>query len=189
MYKISNVQVSAQGGSFFAYSSSMVLEGDAETTPEALPIIIPELQDRSVISVVSCGGHSGALTSSGKLLTWGRCNGGTLGLGGPWGLPVGSPGGYAEEEQRAGVRAGTYYEDPPDVRIPVEVRFDHRLRANGRVERYCFAVAKGRWHTAALVFDLAGDEAPPEDLEQAIGENLEEDIEEDIEEYTYSLAL
>ena len=56
------------------------------------------------------------------------------------------------------------------------MRFDHRLRAKGRVERYCFAVDKGHWHTAALVVDLTGDEVSPEDLEQDIGEDLEEDI-------------
>jgi hypothetical protein len=46
------------------------------------------------------------------------------------------------------------------------VRFDHGLKAEGRVERYCFAVAACGSHTAALVVDLAGDEVPPEDLEQ-----------------------
>ena len=50
------------------------------------------------------------------------------------------------------------------------------MRAKGRVERYCFAVDKGHWHTAALVVDLTGDEVSPEDLEQDIGEDLEEDI-------------
>jgi len=176
VYKISNVQVSAQGGFFFAYSSSMVLKGDVNTTAEMLPFIIPELQNRSVTSVVSGGGHFGALTSSGKLLTWGKYYSGALGLGDPGELPAGSPGGYAEEEQRAGARARTYHEDPPDVRVPTEVRFDHRLRAEGRVERYCFAVDKGHWHTAALVVDLTGDEVPPEDLEQDIEEGTEEDI-------------
>jgi len=175
MYKISNVQVSAQGGSFFAYSSSMVLEGDVEPTQETLPIIIPELQNISVTSVVSGGSRFGALTSSGKLLTWGSYYWGALGLGDPRELPAGSPGGYAEEEQRAGARAGTYHGEPPDVRVPTEVRFDHRLRTNKTVERYCFAVAKGIFHTAALVFDPAGDEVSPEDLEQDIGEDIEED--------------
>ena len=32
--------------------------------------------------------------------------------------------------------------------------------------RYCFAADAGGMHTAALVFDLAGDEVLPEDLEQ-----------------------
>jgi len=154
--------VSAQGGFFFAYSSSMVLRGGNGTTPEMLPVIIPELQNRSVTSVVNGGGYFGALTSSGKLLTWGRYSGGALGLGDPGELPVGSPGGYAQEEQRAGARARTYYEDyyedPPDVGVPTEVRFDHRLRAEGRVERHCLAVAAGERHTAALVVGLVGDE-------------------------------
>ena len=158
-----NAQVSAQGGSFFVYSSSMVLEGKYSTTPEMLPIIIPELQNRSVISVVCGYGHFGALTSSGKLLTWGRCSEGALGLGDPGELPAGSPGGYARGEQR--VRA-PMFEYPQDITVPAEVRFDHGLVAEGRVERYCFAAAAGAWSTAALIIDLAGNVVPPQDLEQ-----------------------
>jgi len=134
----------------------MVLRGEVNTTPEMLPFVIPELQNRSVTSVVTSLSHSGALTSSGKLLTWGMHSQGALGLGDPRELPVGSPGGYAEEEQRAGAQAGTYYGDPPEVRVPTEVRFDHGLRAETRVERYCMAVAMGMWHTVALVVDLGG---------------------------------
>jgi len=163
-----NVQVSAQGDSFFAYSSSVVLKGGMEATPWVLPTIIPELQNRSVISVVSGRRHSAALTSCGKLLTWGECSFGALGLGDPGELPAGSPGGYAEEEQRARAWARASYEDLPDVGVPTEVRFDHRLRAKARVERYCIAVATGERHTVALVVDLAGDEVPPEDLEQDV---------------------
>ena len=155
--------MSAQGSSFFVYSSSVVLEGEYSTTPEMLPILIPELQNKSVISIVCGYGHFGALTSSGKLLTWGRCSEGALGLGDPGELPAGSLGGYPKREQ--GVRA-PMFEYPQDVTVPTEVRFDHGLAAKGRVERYCFAAAACRWSTAALVIDLAGDEIPPEDLEQ-----------------------
>ena len=143
----------------------MVLKGEIETTPEALPIVIPELQNRSVISVILGDYHFGALTSSGKLLTWGQYCKGALGLGDPGKLPVGSPGGFAEEARR--VRAQTIgHGFPPNVAVPSEVRFDHGLEAEGRVERYCFAAAAGGWHTAALVIDLAGDDVPPKDLEQ-----------------------
>jgi len=152
--------VSAEGYSFFAYSSSIVIRGESNTTPKILPIIIPELQNRSVISVVCGSSHFGALTSSGKLLTWGRYSQGALGLGDPGKLPVGSLGGYANEHQRV------QGQEPPDVTVPSEVRFDHGLKAEGRVERYCFAVAAGYDNTAALVVDLAEDEVPPEDLEQ-----------------------
>ena len=75
-----------------------MLKGEAETTPETLPTIIPELQNRSVISVVCGNSHFGALTSSGELLTWGKYLEGALGLGDPGELPVGSPGGYMREE-------------------------------------------------------------------------------------------
>lgn len=158
----------------------MVLKGETRTTPGTPPTIIPELQNGSIISVVhGCSGLSsaphlhdstssyfGALTSSGKFLTWGRYSAGALGLGDPGKLPLGSPGGYAEEEQRAQAQAGTYDTPPPEVTVPSEVRFDHGLRTGGRVERYCFAVAAGEWHTGALVVDLMGDEVPPEYLEQ-----------------------
>ena len=142
----------------------MVLKGEIETTPEILPTIIPELQNRSVISVVSGNYHSGALTSSGKLLTWGKYYGGVLGLGDPGKLPVGSPGGYKDEKEKT--FALINYQLPPDVTIPTEVRFDHGLEVKGRVERYCFAVNASGYHTAALVVDFAEDEVPPEDLTQ-----------------------
>jgi len=143
----------------------MVLKGEIETTPEALPTIIPELQNRSVISVILGDYHYGALTSSGKLLTWGQYSKGALGLGDPGKLPAGSPGGFAEEERR--IRAETLgHGSPQNVAVPSEVRFDHGLKAEGRAERYCFAAAAGGWHTGALVIDLAGDEVPQEDLEQ-----------------------
>jgi len=39
-----------------------------------------------------------------------------------------------------------------------EARFDHGLKTEGRVEKYCFAAAAGLEYTAALVIDLAGDD-------------------------------
>ena len=137
----------------------MVLKGKYDTTPKVLPTIIPELQNRSVISVVGGHKHFGALTSSGKLLTWGEYHRGNLGLGDPGKPPAESLGGYAEEKR---VKARSY---PPDVAVPTEVRFDHGLGAEGRVKRYCFAAAAGGDCTAALVVDLAEDESPPEGLE------------------------
>jgi SCF-associated factor 1 len=143
----------------------MVLKGDIETTSETLPTIIPELQNRSVISVVLGDYHFGALTSSGKLLTWGQYSKGALGLGDPVKLPVGSPGGFTDERSRERAERITFG-TPPGVTVPSEVRFDHGLKAEGKVERYCFAACASGWHTGALVIDLAGDEIPPEDLEQ-----------------------
>ena len=144
----------------------MVLKGEIETSPASLPIVIPELQNRSVISVVLGDYHFGALTSSGKLLTWGQYCKGALGLGDPGKLPPGSSGGFADEERRARAAANLGRGAPLDAATPSEVRFDHGLKAEGRVERYCFAAAASGWHTGALVIDLAGDEVPPEDLIQ-----------------------
>jgi len=156
----------------------MVLQGETGTTPGTPPTIIPELQNRSVISVVYARSNSGlashlgsftpsrfgALTSSGRLLTWGMDITGTLGFGDPQNLP---PGGYPEGSQVQAL-AGASQKAPLEVTVPSEVRFDFKLRARRRVERYCFATAVGDGHTGALVVDLAGDEVPPEDLEQQI---------------------
>ena len=133
----------------------MVLWGRYWNGPKSYPTIIPELQNRSAISVVVGDDHFGALTSSGKLLTWGEYSGGALGLGGSSGLTPETLRGYTGGEQAHA---------PPEVTVPTEVRFDHheQLKGEGRVERYCFAVTAFSNHTAALVVDLAGDEVLPE---------------------------
>ena len=148
---------------FFAYSSSMVLRGEGWCGPSTYPVIIPGLQNRSVISVVVGSDHFGALTSSGKLLTWGKYSGGALGLEDP-----------SIAESARGYTEGENGYTPPVVRVPTEVRFDHheRLRGEGGVERYCFAVAAYKNHTAALVVDLVGDEVLPEYL----GQNAPHDV-------------
>ena len=135
-----------------------MLKGEYYTTPEILPTIIPELQNRSVISVVNGYGHFSVLTS-GKLLMWSEYSDGALGLGDPGKVPAGSPGGYAEGEQRVWAQAD---EISPDVTVPTEVRFNHRLTTKGRGKRYCFAAAAGLYRTAALIIDLAEDEVLPE---------------------------
>ena len=140
-----------------------MLKGEHDATPVTLPTIIPELQNSSVISVVTGLTHFGALTSSGKLLTWGGYSRGNLGLGDPGKLPAGSPGGYTEEEQRIGAQTD---KPPPDVTVPTEVKFDYGLAVEGGTKRYCFAAAAGGWSTAALIFDLAEGEVPSEGLEQ-----------------------
>ncbi|KAI8985750.1 RCC1/BLIP-II [Trametes punicea] len=151
--------ISASFQTFVAYStgrSSTVLMGkaSAESPDTFLPTVIPELQNRSVISVVLGDYHYGALTGTGKLLTWGAFSKGALGLGDPTLIPLGQPGGYADDEQRrtsVHPRWGVM-RPPPDVRVPAEVRFDHGERR--KREKYCFAAAALGWHTGALVIDL-----------------------------------
>ena len=134
----------------------MVLQGEASGRSRSRPTIIPELQNRSVISVVAGRNHFGALTSSGKLLTWGKYSKGALGLEDP--SIAESPKGHTEGEEA---------HIPPEVMVPTEVRFDHHEQVKGRgVGRYCFAVAAYANHTAALVVDLAEDEVPREYLKQ-----------------------
>ncbi|EIW58164.1 RCC1/BLIP-II [Trametes versicolor FP-101664 SS1] len=151
--------ISGSFQTFFAYStgpSSVVLMGKAtDSSPQTtMPTIIPELQDRAVISVVLGDYHYGALTGTGQLLTWGAFSKGALGLGDPTRIAVGEPGGYADnDELRTSVNSRFgIMRPPPDVRVPTEVRFDHGQRR--KREKYCFGAAALGWHTGALVIDL-----------------------------------
>ncbi|KNZ74628.1 SCF-associated factor 1 [Termitomyces sp. J132] len=155
--------ISANFMSFIAYStgsSSVVLIGNTETTPHTPPKIIPELQHKSIISVVLGDYHNAALTSSGKVLTWGAYSAGALGLGDPAELPIGAPGGYLRVQDRTWVRNGGEH-DPPAVDVPSEVRFDHNLKSHK--DRFCFSIAAAGWHTGALVMDLESEEEEEED--------------------------
>lgn len=125
--------------------------GDTDTNNESAPKILPDLQDKSVISVVLGDYHNVALTSTGKVLTWGAYSGGALGLGDPTTLTPGTPGAYATEELRLRALENRRGE-PPAVDVPTEVRFDHGRKT--RKDRFCFSVAAAGWHTGALVIDL-----------------------------------
>lgn len=121
--------------------------------PPLKPIIIPALQYQSVISVVLGDYHYGALTSTGKLLTWGSFSKGALGLGDPMKIEAGKPGGFrTEEEKRRMLTAPHMLHTPAEVHVPTEVRFDHGEKKPR--QRYCFAVTAAGWHMGALVIDL-----------------------------------
>ncbi|KAF9525324.1 regulator of chromosome condensation 1/beta-lactamase-inhibitor protein II [Crepidotus variabilis] len=146
--------ISANFMHFVAYStgsSSIVLLGDTETKVDTPPKIIPELQDKSVISVVIGDYHNAALTATGKLMTWGAYSNGALGLGDPAKLEPGTPGGFADDRARQ-FAIERQRGEPPPVVVPTEVRFDHDLKHPR--ERFCFAVTAAGWHTGALVIDL-----------------------------------
>ncbi|KAF9071533.1 hypothetical protein BDP27DRAFT_1391614 [Rhodocollybia butyracea] len=143
--------ISARFRTFIAYSNSVVLVGDGATGPDSEPIIIPGLQNKSVISVVLGDYHYAAVTVTGKLLTWGQYSDGALGLGDPGYLTPGTPGGFVNEEQRVHaleMNNGT----PPNVDTPTEVRFDHHRKKPK--DRFCISAAAAGWHTGALVIDL-----------------------------------
>ncbi|KAG6810891.1 hypothetical protein H0H92_009921 [Tricholoma furcatifolium] len=147
---------------FVAYStnsSSVVLVGSTETLPTTEPEIIPELQHKSIISVVLGDYHNAALTSTGKVFTWGAYSSGALGLGDPATLEVGAPGGFETEQQRRRAENGRVLE-PPAVTVPTEVRFDHGRKSPR--DRFCFAVVAAGWHTGALVIDLEPDDQEDE---------------------------
>ncbi|KAI0730903.1 RCC1/BLIP-II [Earliella scabrosa] len=175
--------ISASFQTFFAYSTgprSVVLMGkhippqqepalhQTDTlTNRFAPTIIPELQNRSVISVVLGDYHYGALTSDGKLLTWGAFSKGALGLGDPVEKEIGEPGGFATEAQRSSALHPSWglMRPPPDVLKPTEVRFDYGEKR--KRPKYCFAAAALGWHTGALVIDLDPDQEDDE-LEEAM---------------------
>ncbi|TBU47471.1 RCC1/BLIP-II [Dichomitus squalens] len=175
--------ISASFETFFAYSvgkTSAVLMGKGipaqsahvphpdPFTNDFAPTIIPELQNRSVISVVLGDYHYGALTATGKLLTWGQFSKGALGLGDPLEIEVGQPGGFPSEQARNQAVRPRYglIRTPPDVQVPTEVRFDHGEKRK-RV-KYCFAAAALGWHTGALVIDLDPDQEEEEEEEEHV---------------------
>ncbi|KAJ7180697.1 regulator of chromosome condensation 1/beta-lactamase-inhibitor protein II [Mycena filopes] len=170
--KMKITHISAHFLKFFAYStgaSSVVLMGDTSTTEDTDPHIDPALQDKSVISVLVGDWHNAALTSSGKLLTWGGYSAGALGLGDPTTLTPGQPGAFATQEQRlAALDRG--FGTPPETRVPTEVQFDHARKTPK--DRFCFSACAAGWQTGALVIDLQPD---AEDGEQSEEEELVED--------------
>jgi SCF-associated factor 1 len=132
---------------FSTGSCSIVLQGGIDTNPDSKPKIIPELQNRGIISVNFGDYHNAALSADGKLYTWGSYSEGALGLGDPSTLPPGTPGGFANQAQ-LNLSEGT----PPSVTVPTEVRFDHGRKKPK--DRFCFSVTAAGWHTGALVIDL-----------------------------------
>ncbi|KAH7913836.1 regulator of chromosome condensation 1/beta-lactamase-inhibitor protein II [Hygrophoropsis aurantiaca] len=149
--------ISAQYRTFVAYSpgpESVVLMGSGDAHEHFQPTILPTLQNKDIISVVLGDYHFGALTSTGKLLTWGAYSRGALGLGDPTKIEPGEPGGYRTEQIRstAASNGGPY---PTEVRDPSEVTFDHGEKTKRK--RFCFAATAAGWHMGALVIDLEPD--------------------------------
>lgn len=136
---------------FSTGSSSIVLQGDIGTTPDSKPNIIPELQNKGIISVNFGDYHNAALSASGKLYTWGSYSHGALGLGDPLNLPPGTPGGFADQTRLNSARERGYG-TPPVVTVPAKVKFDHGRKKPK--DRFCFSVTAAGWHTGALVIDL-----------------------------------
>ncbi len=122
-----------------------------QTTIETRPRVIPELQHRSVISVVLGDYHYAALTADGKLLTWGAYSNGALGLGDPTQIEIGNPGAFHNEAARQ-MAISRERGTPPEVLVPTEVRFDHKRKTPK--DRFCLSATASGWHTGALVIDL-----------------------------------
>lgn len=110
-----------------------------------------ELLDQSIISLKLGDYHSAALSSDGKLRTWGQFSDGALGLGDPANITAGAPGGYATEADRLRATGGGWGH-PPDVQKPQEVHFD--VGSDQGRRKFVVSVAASGWHTGALVIDL-----------------------------------
>jgi len=146
--------VSAHFQTFVAYStgsSSIVLMGNQDCTVDSQPTILPQLQNKGVISVVLGDYHYGALTADGKLYTWGHYSKGALGLGDPAYIKPGQPGGFLTKNDRE-IAVARRRGEPPNVSVPTEVRFDHEEKE--RKNMFCFAAAAAGWHMGALAIDL-----------------------------------
>ena len=111
-------------------------------------MVLPEFQNRGVIFVVLGDYHYGALLEDGRLLTWGQVCG--CGLGNPFTLPIGVPGGFKTEHNK--LHAKNSRVQIPAIEVPTEVRFDHGLKQ--RREAFVFRVTAAGWHRGALVIDL-----------------------------------
>ncbi|TDL23958.1 RCC1/BLIP-II [Rickenella mellea] len=150
--------ISAHFHTFVAYttgSESIILIGKDTTDEDTAAQIIPSLQYKSIISVVLGDYHYGALTSDGKLYTWGAFSNGALGLGDPMNIEPGQPGGFATEALR-NMAATRRINRLADVTMPTQVRFDHQIKK--KKDRFCFAAAAAGWHMGALVIDLEDDD-------------------------------
>ncbi|CUA74633.1 hypothetical protein RSOLAG22IIIB_05641 [Rhizoctonia solani] len=141
--------ISAQFRTFVVYStvgSSIVLLGDDDNHSQS-PRIIPELQNRGVISVVLGDYHYCALTSNGELFSWGQYSNGALGLG--------SPTNSHDRTLRPHMTPLMPHPLPRPPRqnaeVPTQVHFHHEDNIR---DRYVFAVAASGWHCGALVIDL-----------------------------------
>ncbi|KAJ7623151.1 regulator of chromosome condensation 1/beta-lactamase-inhibitor protein II [Roridomyces roridus] len=159
---------------FFAYStgaSSVVLGGDVQTTEDSEPSIDPALQHKSIIAVHVGDWHNAALTSSGKLLTWGGYSAGALGLGNPTDLTAGTPGAFSTERQRLDALERGFANALPNTETPAEVRFDHARKTPK--DRFCFSACASGWQTGALVIDLEPDAEESEEEELEEGEEEE----------------
>ncbi|CAE7217054.1 unnamed protein product [Rhizoctonia solani] len=142
--------ISAQFRTFVVYSTvgaSVVLLGDDRANSQT-PKIIPELQNRGVISVVLGDYHYCALTSNGELFSWGKHSNGALGLGSPTSS-------HDRTLRMAPPLMPQPFPRPPqrDADVPTQVHFHHEDNVR---DRYVFAVAASGWHCGALVIDLHG---------------------------------
>ncbi|GAA5830696.1 hypothetical protein JCM11251_001047 [Rhodosporidiobolus azoricus] len=175
--------ISAQFRSFTAYSvpetsdpaGSIVLLGNSEWTETTAPLVIPELQGLGVITISHGDYHNIALTSNGRLFSWGSYSAGALGLGHPQlsNTPLSAPhpplpaiDNSPPQQQRPAVFPGFIPPrpiprlPPPPERVekPTRVRFqgestDISDSEEGTV-KFVYGVAAAGWHSGCLAVDL-----------------------------------
>jgi SCF-associated factor 1 len=157
--------ITAHFQSFTAYAvdsvkeHGLVLFGDAESEEESRPQILPALQGIGVIKVCLGDYHKGALTSEGKLLTFGGYSSGALGHG-HRNSRLGTPQ-QQGQNRPAPVQLGglSMY----DIANPQEVIF----APNRPDSKFVFNAAFSGWHSLALVVDLEARDDGDSDEEPA----------------------
>lgn len=165
----------------------MVLLGSDVTSSQrsAAPKVIPELQNRNVISVVLGDYHYCALTVNGELFSWGQYSNGALGLGSPGGS---APAPRFRFNMPPMLHRPAQPPRPRDAAVPTRVTFDHE---DGVQDRYVFAVAAAGWHCGALVIDLHSSSSASAEAPQHEDQLMKPDqasANEEMEEHTRSDA-
>ena len=198
--------ISAHFHSFAAYSvpidttassDSIVLLGDDDNvTSDKAPQVIPELQGIGVIKIVQGDYTFGALTSNGRLRTWGQYSAGALGLGHPSLLntplthpslrsPAPTPPAQSSSESnlyplpqitpRLPIAPVIHYRASEVVEKPTVVLFGKEAApVEGQQEnsrntgKFVVNATMSGWHAAAIAVELGETEEEEEVVEEAL---------------------
>ncbi|GJN89046.1 hypothetical protein Rhopal_002020-T1 [Rhodotorula paludigena] len=164
--------VSAHFQSFAAYSvppssdpqGSIVLLGKKPWRPDPVPEVMPELQNIGVIKIAHGDYHNLALTSSGRIYSWGAYSNGALGLGHPQlsGTPLSIPPVSASQvppQDAASIPPVPIQRPPERVDKPTRVRFpgetDGADAGEERRDKFVYSVTASGWHSGCLAVDTS----------------------------------
>lgn len=153
--------ISSNFQTFFCIGPGVVLQGNKDADETTLPLKKPELQNADVIRV-ECGDyHYGALTSTGRLFTFGQFSNGALGHG---------PNNSRLTNPLLSSPTGA-------VEVPSMVHFHNLLddpegtvNADDVESEYCFNIALAGWASGALTVSLHDNVRQPRQTEEIMSE-------------------